>query len=417
MADEADETAQPAWKSPMAWLPHSIAEAALSAGDGEAPDLSAAWAHLQERLTAAEQLVRSTPVNKNRRDYGSGMRHLMVLLAVGTDMALRVDPDPVLAVNRASMDDIVTWGLECPDCVYLNASLRAGETYRLFGNRGTARYVGLQTMDGIAATFNCLVDDLEVDADGSFEAILSADEHDGNWLRLAGDHPTLTVRNFFYDWDIEVPATLRIERVGDEVVPRDRAVDLNVSVSRQLYALGEFVYDNLKFFLDFGAMAPANGFIPPMDMTEMGAAAENRPVIGRFELEDDEALLLEVQPPKGVYWSISLGNPWLETIHYGRHQSSLNGHQAVIDADGIFRAVICATDPGVANWLDTAGHSNGAMLLRCVRTENAPVPNTRVVKVDDVLSALPVDTTTTTPDERARIIDARRRTVHERFYR
>ena len=417
MADEADETAQPAWKSPMAWLPHSIAEAALSAGDGEAPDLSAAWAHLQERLTAAEQLVRSTPVNKNRRDYGSGMRHLMVLLAVGTDMALRVDPDPVLAVNRASMDDIVTWGLECPDCVYLNASLRAGETYRLFGNRGTARYVGLQTMDGIAATFNCLVDDLEVDADGSFEAILSTDEHDGNWLRLAGDHPTLTVRNFFYDWDIEVPATLRIERVGDEVVPRDRAVDLDVSVSRQLYALGEFVYDNLKFFLDFGAMAPANGFIPPMDMTEMGAAAENRPVIGRFELEDEEALVLEVQPPKGVYWSISLGNPWLETIHYGRHQSSLNGHQAIIDADGIFRAVICATDPGVANWLDTAGHSNGAMLLRCVRTENAPVPNTRVVKFDDVLSALPVDTTMITSDERARIIDARRRAVHERFYR
>lgn len=417
MADEADETAQPAWKSPMAWLPHSIAEAALSAGDGEAPDLSAAWAHLQERLTAAEQLVRSTPVNKNRRDYGSGMRHLMVLLAVGTDMALRVDPDPVLAVNRASMDDIVTWGLECPDCVYLNASLRAGETYRLFGNRGTARYVGLQTMDGIAATFNCLVDDLEVDADGSFEAILSTDEHDGNWLRLAGDHPTLTVRNFFYDWDIEVPATLRIERVGDEVVPRDRAVDLDVSVSRQLYALGEFVYDNLKFFLDFGAMAPANGFIPPMDMTEMGAAAENRPVIGRFELEDDEALVLEVQPPKGVYWSISLGNPWLETIHYGRHQSSLNGHQAIIDADGIFRAVICATDPGVANWLDTAGHSNGAMLLRCVRTENATVPNTRVVKFDDVLSALPVDTTMITSDERARIIDARRRAVHERFYR
>ena len=82
------------------------------------------------------------------------MRHLMVLLAVGIDMALRVDPDPVLAVNRASMDDIVTWGLECPDCVYMNASLRAGETYRLFGNRGTARYVGLQTMDGMAATTN-----------------------------------------------------------------------------------------------------------------------------------------------------------------------------------------------------------------------------------------------------------------------
>jgi hypothetical protein len=417
VAEDVDETAQPAWKQTMAWLPHSIAEAALSAGDGEAADLSKAWAHLQRRLSEAEQLVRSTPVNKNRLDYGSGMRHLMVLLAVGTDMALRADPDPVLAVTRASMDDIVTWGLECPDCVYLNASLRSGESYRLFGNRGTARYVGLQTMDGIVATANCLVDELEVDEDGSFEAILSPDEHDGNWLRLTGDHPTLTVRNFFYNWDTEVPAELRIERIGDEVVPPAHSVDPDVSVSRQICALGDFVYDNLKFFLDFGAMAPANGFIPPMDMTGMGAAAENRPVIGRFELEPDQALILEVEPPKGVYWSISLGNPWLETIHYGRHQSSLNGHQAVVDADGIFRVVICAKDPGVANWLDTAGHSNGAMLLRCVRTETAPVPDSRVVKVDEILSSLPDDTTMTNADTRAKVIEARRRAVHERFYR
>jgi hypothetical protein len=414
----ADQQSPTAWKNPMAWLPFSISEFALSGGGGgDDPELLAAWAHLQERLTAAQQLVVSTPVNKNRVDFGAGMRHLMVLLAVGIDVALRVDPDPVLAVNRAKMDDIVTWGLECPDCVYMNASFRVGETYRLFGNRGTARYVGLQTMDGMAATTNFLVDELEVDADGNFEAILSADSHDGNWLKLTGDHPTLTVRNFLYDWDTEALASLQLERVGAEVQPKDRSVELDVSVARQLYALGEFVYDNLKFFLDFGAMPRANDFVPPMDMSSMGAAAENRPVIGRFELEPDEALVLEFEPPRGVYWSISLGNPWLETIHYGRHQSSLNGHQAVVDPDGKVRFVLCASDPGVANWLDTAGHSNGAMLLRCVRTETAPVPGTHVVKIDEVLSVLPADTTMTSPVERAKVIDARRRAVHERFYR
>ena len=93
----------------------------------------------------------------------------MVLLAVGVDEALRVDPDPVLAVGRTSTDDILTWGMECPDCVYLRATLRGGETYRLFGNRGTARYVGLQTMNGIVPTTNCLVDDLEVSAGRNFE--------------------------------------------------------------------------------------------------------------------------------------------------------------------------------------------------------------------------------------------------------
>lgn len=413
----AEEAAPTAWKNPMAWLPHSIAEAALSGVGGDDVEMAAAWAHLQERLSAAEQLVVSTPVNKNRLDYAAGMRHLMILLAVGIDMALRVDPDPILAVTRARMDDVVTWGLECPDCVYMNADLRAGETYRLFGNRGTARYVGLQTMDGMAATANRLVDELEVDADGNFEAILSADEHKGNWLQLAGDHPTLTVRNFLYDWDSETVATLQIERIGDEVEPTDRSVDLDVSVARQLFALGEFVYDNLKFFLDFGAMAEANGFVPPMDMSSMGAAAENRPVIGRFELDPDQALILEFTPPEGVYWSISLGNPWLETINYGRHQSSLNGHQAVEDADGKVRFVLSARDPGVTNWLDTAGHSNGAMLLRCVRTESAPVPETRVVNLDRVASALPAGTSMTTPEVRARVIEARRRAVHERFVR
>ena len=31
-----------------------------------------------------------------------------------------------------------------------------------------------------------------------------------------------------------------------------------------------------------------------------------------------------------------------------------------MDSDGLVRVVLCARDPGVANWLDTAGHSNGA---------------------------------------------------------
>jgi hypothetical protein len=411
-----DEQSPPAWKNPMAWLPQSIADAALS-GSARDTDMGRAWTHLQDRLAAAERLVATTAVNRNGRDSAAGMRHLMVLLAVGIDMALRAEPDPMLAVVRAKMDDVVTWGLECPDCVYFNANLASGETYRLFGNRGTARYVGLQTMDGMATTDSRLVDELETDVDGNFEVILSADEHPGNWLRLAGDRPVLTVRNFLYDWDTETPAALDIERIGQVSAPPEHEVHADAAVASALYALGEFVYDNLKFFLDFGAMAPANGFLPPADMSSMGAATENRPVIGRFELGSDEALVLEFEPPVGAYWSVSLGNPWLETINYGRHQSSLNGHQAVVDADGMVRFVLSPRDPGVANWLDTAGHSNGAVLLRCVRTESAPVPSTRVVKIDEAAAALPPHTRMTSPDERARVIAARRRAVHERFYR
>ena len=270
----------------MAWLPHSIAEAASETPASGDVDLAAAWSHLMRRLDDAAQIVKSDPASRNPIDLAAGMRHLLVLLAAGIDEALRFDPDPILCVQRASTDDVVTWGMECPDCLYTRATMRGGESYRLFGNRGTARYVGLQTMNGIASTANALVDELDVDADGNFEVVLSAEERDGNWMRIDGAHPTLTVRHFFYDWDTETPSSLRIERIGEPTqsnAPVGRS--MTVAVSRQLVALGDFVHDNLDFFLQFGAAAPPNGFLPPIDRTAIGAAAENKPVIGRWELE------------------------------------------------------------------------------------------------------------------------------------
>ena len=402
-------------KNPMAWLPFSIAEAALAGSDDDDVDLPQAWSYLQDRLRDAAQAVPSDPANRNRIDLAAGMRHLLVLLTAGIDEVLRFDTDPVLCVQATSTDDLVTWGMECPDCIYTRAVLRGGESYRLFGNRGTARYVGLQTMNGIAATANELVDELEVDADGNFEVVLSNDEHPGNWMRLDGDHPTLTVRHFFYDWDTEVASSLRIARIGNPVGAGGGSIDPAVAMSRQLVALGDFVHDNLAFFLQFGAAAPTNGFLPAIDRSDMGAAAENRPVIGRWELSTGEALIVEVEPPVGIYWSFSIGNPWWETIHYGRHQSSLNAHQAVVDSDGLVRVVLCAQDPGVANWLDTAGFSNGPIILRCVRTETAPTPSVRVVPFDEIRAQLPADTATVTAQERAAVIAARRNAVRERF--
>jgi hypothetical protein len=399
----------------MAWLPFSIAEAALSGSAGDDVDLAQAWSYLQEQLGKAAQVVASDPMSRNRVDIAAGMRHLLVLLTAGIDEVLRFDPQPVLGVQRTSTDDIVTWGMECPDCIYTRAVLRGGESYRLFGNRGTARYVGLQTMNGIAATANELVDELEVDGDGNFEVVLSPDERPGNWMRIDGDHPTLTVRHFFYDWDAEVASSLHIERLGDAVDSNGDSLDPAAAVSRQLVALGDFVHDNLAFFLQFGAAAPPNGFLPPIDRTDIGAAAENRPVIGRWELQPEEALIVEVEPPEGIYWSFSIGNPWWETIHYGRHQSSLNAHQTAVDSDGVVRVVLCERDPGVANWLDTAGHSNGPIILRCVRTKTAPTPSTRVVPFDQVHAELPPDTKTVDAEERASILTRRRKAVRERF--
>jgi hypothetical protein len=403
-----------------AWLPFSVSAAAAAADEPDHGGPAEAWAHLLARLQQAGELVTGNPVVGNDADLVAGLRHLQVLTAVALESSLYGTDKPELAISRGTTDDVVSWGMDCPDALYLSATLRPGRSYRLYGDRGTARYVGLQTMDGAASTANALVDELDVASDGRFEVILSSAAEkpaNGNWLEIAGDAPNLVVRHFYYDWDTEAPASLHLEQLTDGPVARPTGALSAVAAARQLGAIGDFVYANLKFFLDFGQAAQPNEFLPPFDGTAMGGAAENRPVIGRYQLDADEALILEVDPPEGVYWSFALGNPWWETIHYGRHQSSLNAHQAVVDADGKVRVVISAADPGVPNWLDNAGHTNGPVILRCVRTETAPTPSVTKVGVADVRDHLPAGTATVTADQRKAALAGRRSAIQKRFAR
>jgi hypothetical protein len=401
------------------WMPHSVSEAA-TAGEAGADDLlsGSAWSHLLDAMRRAFEIVASRSDTKSAVDLAAGVRHLLVLLGTGADQALRAPSDSVLALKPSAVDNVYKWGMDCPDCIYTGAPLRGGESYRVWGNRGSARYVGLQSMAGMASSANVLLDELDLGPDGQVDLVLSADRHDGNWLPIADSATALVVRHFFYDWDSEVASSLSIERIG----PREETgawapVDPRAVLARQLVALGDFVVANLEFFLQFARPETPNTFLPPLDGTAMGAAAENRPVIGSWQLSPEEALLVEVEEPQGLYWSFSLGNPWWETIDYARHQSSLNGHQAEVDDDGVVRAVVAHHDPGFANWLDTAGHGSGPVILRCVRTETAPVPTTTVVPFSQLEKRLPQGTRRVAPEERLTTIAARSRAVSARFPR
>jgi hypothetical protein len=270
----------------------------------------------------------------------------------------------------------------------------------------------------MASSYNALIDDFDLGPDGEFEIMLSATPQVGNWIPLDEGATMLVIRHFFYDWEHEVPATISIDPLSGRALSIETTPgDPRTPLARQIIALGDFVEDNLKFFMDLAHPEAPNTFLPPFDGSAMGAAAENRPVIGSWKLAPDEALIIEVTPPEGVYWSFSLGNTWWETIDYGNRQSSLNGHQAVLDDDGNVRVVVAHQDPGIANWLDTAGHSEGAIILRCVRTDSAPTPTTRVVPFDQLTRELPATTRRVSPGERADVIDSRRRAISRRFRR
>ncbi|HVC69230.1 MAG TPA: DUF1214 domain-containing protein [Acidimicrobiales bacterium] len=410
------------------WLPAAVASA-YRHGSANDEDLVSgrAWTDMLDALGRAAAILRSERAPTTPVDQAAGYRHLLVLLALAIDEALRPsDPyDPFFA--PANVDNVLKWGMDCPDAAYSGAAIRPDATYRIRGRRGSVRYLGFQVMSGIANSGNVVADDLEMADDGSFEIILSAEPRSGNWMALPAGTSSVVVRQFFYDWDSEEPSRLTIECLdagpggtAPAPVPADDRVLSAAGIARQLAALGQFVEASVEFWLDIEEGGRAQGlnlFRPPAALLEMGAAAENVSVWGSWELEPDEALVIEVATPEALYWSVSLGNFWWETIDYANHQSSLNGHQAVVDPDGIFRAVVAGRDPGVVNWLDTAGHRQGAMIFRWLRATDAPVPATRVVKFAELAAALPADTSRVDPEDRAATIARRRSAVRRRFPR
>jgi hypothetical protein len=119
-----------------------------------------------------------------------------------------------------------------------------------------------------------------------------------------------------------------------------------------------------------------------------------------YRIAADEALVVEFEPPDARYWHVQLVDLWFGSLDYANRQTSLNGHQLARDADGRVRVVVAQRDPGVANWLDTAGHLEGVFQYRYVWTKNAPEPQVRSVALASLESVLPPETKRVTPAER-----------------
>ena len=120
-------------------------------------------------------------------------------------------------------------------------------------------------------------------------------------------------------------------------------------------------------------------------------------------------------PKVAPYWNIQLNDQIWNTLEYVWCQSHLNGHQARLDSDGKFRAVICPEDPGVPNWLDTVGHLQGSIVGRWYKCDSHPVPQLTKVRLSDVRQHLPSDTPQVSAEAREQSIRARARAYQMRI--
>jgi len=103
-----------------------------------------------------------------------------------------------------------------------------------------------------------------------------------------------------------------------------------------------------------------------------------------WSLGPEEALVIEATPPECESWNFQLDNHWMESLDYRHHTIHVNKHTARYEPDGSVRVVVAHHDPGVPNWIDTVGHSQGTMCWRWIRAAEHPQPRTRVVPVAEL---------------------------------
>ena len=334
----------------LAWIPSSVGAAARTGTLGaDSLHSGQAWAMLLAALGEAGEFLHSARLPPGGESDAAGYRHLMVLLALGVDEALRSsDPyEPVDQAGTSTTSSSGAWTAPTPST--RGASIRPDATYRIWGHRGSARFVHFQVMAGIGNIGDAVADDMAIADDGTFELFLST-RTAGRQLaapgrgRLVVGHPPVLLRLGHRAAGRRCRSSAcRSRPVGPAPSPARRSgrpaswspwatscatACASGGTSRRWVATGDRTPSARR-----GALGHRRRHRQRHGVGLVG------PGRGRGAHRRDDAAA------GALYWSISIGNQWWETIDYARHQSSLNGHQAVARRRG-FRGVVAAPRPG-----------------------------------------------------------------------
>ncbi len=295
-----------------------------------------------------------------------------------------------------------------PDAIYYATPISAAHRYRIRGNVAGATYTSFTVeMGGIAGTnptgLGATLNDseFEIAPDGSYEMTASPEKPErGNWLRLDEGASSLSTRHY-YERELSIAADqlhhipLAIDRLDlTEPPPPPSETSVAAGIRRVANFLRTSVFPARR---DPAQLPPwvsltPNQFPQPKkddSNTKVGfAAKDNVYSMAPFVLGPDQALVIRGRFPKCRFANVVLWNRHTHTLDYRYRRVSLNRKQTRLEADGSFKMVLAARDPGVPNWLDTEGRPSGSVFWRFQLPEEAIAPLVAsVVTIADVKGA------------------------------
>lgn len=403
----------------LAALPLAARAQEAAAAAGKKPSPVAGWDDFVESLrTLPERMLARLPEAMRQDPQIRAEVGRVALEAVASSAIETLGADPQAPVFLPTIGQVLNVGQPNADTVYKVAVVDPTQTYRISGHQGTITLAVIaQVLRGSNARPHLDLATLKADEAGNFSVLLGAErpqDYEGDFWKLEPESRRLLLRLVSSDWSKEAEPRLTIERLSGPMGRRRPSADELTARLKALPQAIDFIapmfVDRVQKLADEGYVNKFKTMVPPM-----GALDSQFYYDGVFDLKDDEALIVESPVPTTCkYRSLILTNALYETIDWTNNHSSLNAAQAQPDADGKLRIVISAKDPGVKNWLDTAGYPRGIIQGRWTGCDSQPIPSLTKVKVKDVLKALPKDVAMVTPDERDAIIRERNRAYQMR---
>ncbi|MBU6393024.1 MAG: DUF1214 domain-containing protein [Sphingomonadales bacterium] len=347
------------------------------------------WRKFCAALAECGDVLARPAAPTNGLDQAEGLRYLSRLTRTALNMLVdSADPDfPRLFLLT---DDKIKIGADNPDNLYQQCVVSPSREYRITGKRNTVPYFSIGSkanryaIDGtMASTGELEFADMTFGPDGSFEIIVSRDPKPGNWLPMADDTSLLIVRQTFDDKKTQVPAEVKIERIG--AGPSAPALLTPEVIERQLLGAVQWVRGTAGTFANWSEWFKATpNRIYEADQTIWYRAGGDPNIwYGHlyFDLQPGEALVIESPVPECRMWNFQIDNWWMESLDHVHQKVWVNNSQAKLEPDGSVVVVCADADPGFGNWIDLAGHRSGTGLWRWIGAQDTPMPQCRVIKL------------------------------------
>lgn len=373
------------------------------------------WGEFAAAIGAAPAAIFQDDVPDDPQLRLEGYRYFTRLLRAGIAICIEHD-DPNHPDFTRLYEPYNSYGIDNPDYHYLIAPVDGDGTFTITGTLGNADFVDVMVQAGHFSTSPgneviSTLDSRKVDIapNGEFHITISPDEHPGAWLESNERASYVLIRECFMDWsNPQHSMQVRIERSDAAYPPvNDPTAQLRgMERLRDWMTVGLRAWDGRVRSM---CLSPGSNTMQWLGTGDSGGGKAGQHYgFGNFDLDPDTAIVIEFEPPTDAYyWMFGTGSWYWETFDPWRRQVSINHTAAHLDRDGRFRAVVAGSDPGVPNWLDTAGNQHGILVARCIDALSVATPEYTTVPLAQLRDVLPPETPVVTPEERAETLRRR----------